>query len=249
MQEVLVNQNGQSAVFEIFVLMFISFVLGYFVRYFYEKFFLYQQIDDGYYDDFYDDVDDRYYEESLKESNIKDEEIENIDFEKRSENLKNEIKEEIKKEIQKEIKEETKEEIKKEESAKVEKKETNEFADYLSASKNQEVSEAKNEDFEIKKVKESIASTLSPYSKIEIQDLKIVDGIGPKIELLLKRNGVTDLEILSSTSIERLNEILDTAGDRYAFHNPISWAEQAQLALKGNLNELTEFQDYLSAKK
>ncbi|PID83306.1 hypothetical protein CSB11_02080 [Candidatus Campbellbacteria bacterium] len=234
MREILVNKSGESVVFEIFVLMFVSFILGYVVRLVYEKFFLYEQVND----DFYDDIEDKYIKDDLTNSYNQqgldnfDQNIENVDF---SDSKKNHFETKS-----------NKENINQQENN--QEKEKTDYQSYISLDKsqNQEIINSNN----IEEIKQSVVkSTLSPYSEIEMQDLKIVDGVGPKIELLLKRNGIENLKVLSETSLERLNQILDTAGDKYAFHNPASWAEQAELALKGNLNELSEFQDYISAKK
>ncbi len=78
-----------------------------------------------------------------------------------------------------------------------------------------------------------------------IEDLKTVEGIGPKIEKLLKDNGVTDLKVLSETPDKRLREILFAAGSRYRIHDPTTWAIQAELAVKGEWDTLKDLQDKL----
>ncbi|HHM20831.1 MAG TPA: hypothetical protein ENJ20_02300 [Bacteroidetes bacterium] len=80
---------------------------------------------------------------------------------------------------------------------------------------------------------------------IKPDDLKIVEGIGPKIETLLKDNGITDLETLSNAKTKRLREILDSAGPRYHIHDPATWPKQAALAVKGQLDKLKKLQDEL----
>ena len=54
-------------------------------------------------------------------------------------------------------------------------------------------------------------------------DLKIVEGIGPKIEQLLKEGGIETWEDLSNAPVERIQEILDAAGPRYQIHDPSTW--------------------------
>jgi predicted flap endonuclease-1-like 5' DNA nuclease len=61
-------------------------------------------------------------------------------------------------------------------------------------------------------------------------DLKRIKGIGLKIEQLLRKAGITRFEQLSGTDPERLREILDAAGPRYARINPESWPYQAKMA-------------------
>ena len=67
-------------------------------------------------------------------------------------------------------------------------------------------------------------------SKKAGDDLKRIKGIGLKIEELLRKAGITSFEELSRTDPERLREILDAAGPRYARINPESWPYQAKMA-------------------
>jgi large subunit ribosomal protein L27 len=80
-------------------------------------------------------------------------------------------------------------------------------------------------------------------------DLKIVEGIGPKIEELFHAAGITTFAQLAATSVEKMQEILAAAGPRYAVHNPSTWAQQAQLAADGKMDELKAWQDELNAGK
>jgi nucleotidyltransferase/DNA polymerase involved in DNA repair len=76
-------------------------------------------------------------------------------------------------------------------------------------------------------------------------DLKIVEGIGPKIEELLKNNGVRTWKDLAGSSIERLREILHIGGERFQMHDPSTWPDQVALALEGKWTELEEYQTLL----
>lgn len=76
-------------------------------------------------------------------------------------------------------------------------------------------------------------------------DLKVVEGIGPKIEGLLKSDGIKTWNDLASASIERLQGILNAAGSRYQMHNPTTWPQQAGLAAQGKWDELDKLQDEL----
>jgi len=77
------------------------------------------------------------------------------------------------------------------------------------------------------------------------EDLKIVEGIGPSIEQLLKNDGIKTWRDLAGASVDRLKGILNAAGDRYRMHDPGTWAEQAQFAAEGNWDKLKEYQDFL----
>lgn len=85
--------------------------------------------------------------------------------------------------------------------------------------------------------------------KITQDDLKIVEGIGPKIEELYHNAGIKTWKALSETSVEKSKEILIEAGERYIIHNPSTWAKQALLAYQGKWQELKDWQDNLNAGK
>ena len=84
---------------------------------------------------------------------------------------------------------------------------------------------------------------------IEENDLKIVEGIGPKIEALFNAAGITTWRELSETSTEKLQSILDAGGENYAIHNPSTWAKQASLAYQGKWQELKDWQQGLLGGK
>jgi predicted flap endonuclease-1-like 5' DNA nuclease len=73
------------------------------------------------------------------------------------------------------------------------------------------------------------------------EDLKIVEGIGPKIELLLKESGIKGLKDLSAVPVENLKEILAKGGSRYRLNDPTSWPEQARLLMNGEMDKLKTF--------
>lgn len=78
-------------------------------------------------------------------------------------------------------------------------------------------------------------------------NLQIVEGIGPKIEGVLKLEGINTWKELSETSSTRLREILENAGSRYKMHDPSSWAEQAELAAQGDWEKLVNMQKVLGS--
>ncbi|MGO4773063.1 hypothetical protein ACEN2I_15480 [Flavobacterium sp. W22_SRS_FK3] len=85
--------------------------------------------------------------------------------------------------------------------------------------------------------------------KVKENDLKIVEGIGPKIEALLNASGIYTWKDLSETSTEKVQSILNTAGESYAIHNPSTWPKQALLAHEGKWQELKEWQSGLRGGK
>ncbi|MBS9774036.1 MAG: hypothetical protein KGV59_02605 [Tenacibaculum sp.] len=84
---------------------------------------------------------------------------------------------------------------------------------------------------------------------IKENDLKIVEGIGPKIEELFHNNGIKTWEALSKTSVEECNEILNSGGERFKMHTPSTWPKQAELAFKGKWEELKKWQGELDGGK
>src|SRR5690606_6701486 len=69
-------------------------------------------------------------------------------------------------------------------------------------------------------------------------DLKIVEGIGPKIEALFHQQGILDWQTLSECSVDRCQEILDSGGKHYRIHDPASWPMQAKMAHGGHWQQL-----------
>ncbi len=78
-------------------------------------------------------------------------------------------------------------------------------------------------------------------------DLQMVEGIGPKIDALLKEHGIHTFAQLSRADIPTISKILDAGGPRFKLANPGSWAEQAGLAASGKWHELKKLQDELVA--
>ena len=76
-------------------------------------------------------------------------------------------------------------------------------------------------------------------------DLKIIEGIGPKIEKVLKDADINDWATLAGTEPGRLKDILEDAGGRFRMHNPYTWPLQARLAAAGRWEEFKEYQDEL----
>ncbi len=76
-------------------------------------------------------------------------------------------------------------------------------------------------------------------------DLKAIEGIGPKIEKLLKENGIDTWEKLSQTSTVKLKEILESAGSRFQLAFPETWPKQASLAAQGKWDALEKYQNEL----
>jgi predicted flap endonuclease-1-like 5' DNA nuclease len=81
---------------------------------------------------------------------------------------------------------------------------------------------------------------------IKVDDLKVVEGIGPKIEELMHGGGITTWAELADSPIDRLQEILDGAGERYRVHNPATWPRQAELLAFGRWEEFRHLTNELT---
>jgi predicted flap endonuclease-1-like 5' DNA nuclease len=78
-----------------------------------------------------------------------------------------------------------------------------------------------------------------------IDDLKIIEGIGPKLEKLLKNAGISNWNDLAKTDVKHLKEILIKGGNKYRIHDPSTWPMQAQMASDWKWTKLKDYQDYL----
>ncbi len=75
----------------------------------------------------------------------------------------------------------------------------------------------------------------------EPDDLKVIEGIGPKIERLLHDAGILTYAQLAATDVERLRDIL-TEAKLINIADPTTWPEQAALAAEGRWEELKALQ-------
>ena len=85
--------------------------------------------------------------------------------------------------------------------------------------------------------------------KINKDDLKVVEGVGPKIEGLLNEGGIHTWNDLATADLDKVQAILDAAGPRYRIHNPATWAKQALMANEEKWEELEEYQGKLKGGK
>ncbi len=92
---------------------------------------------------------------------------------------------------------------------------------------------------------EALQDHLKGGRNVEPDDLKVVEGIGPKIEGLLNADGISTWARLARTEVSFLQSVLDKAGPRYRIHDPGTWPRQAALATSGMWTELEALQDRL----
>ena len=78
---------------------------------------------------------------------------------------------------------------------------------------------------------------------VKRDDLKIVEGIGPKIQQLFHSYNIKTWKDLSETAVAKCQEILDSGGAPYKIHDPASWPMQAKMAYEGKWKDLYKWQE------
>jgi predicted flap endonuclease-1-like 5' DNA nuclease len=91
--------------------------------------------------------------------------------------------------------------------------------------------------------KNSMVLTKAPGNNKD--DLKVVEGIGPKIEELLNNAGIYTFRNLADAPVELLKEVLLNAGDKFKMHDPTNWPQQASLLSEGKMEEFQKLIDSL----
>jgi predicted flap endonuclease-1-like 5' DNA nuclease len=90
---------------------------------------------------------------------------------------------------------------------------------------------------------------VKPAVNVAKDDLKKIEGIGPKIAEILSGKGIVTFSDLAKTKAENIKKILEVAGPKFNVHEPSTWPAQAALAAKGKWDELKKLQDELNAGK
>ena len=80
-------------------------------------------------------------------------------------------------------------------------------------------------------------------------NLKVIEGIGPKIEELLNNAGIMTFGQLAQSDPARILDLLRQAGNKYLIHDPTSWPEQSALARDDKWEELKVLQERLDGGK
>jgi len=74
-------------------------------------------------------------------------------------------------------------------------------------------------------------------------DLKVIEGIGPKIESVLQAAGIVTYNQLAAAEPAHLADILEAADPRLRrLADPTTWPEQAALAAAGRMDDLQALQ-------
>ncbi|MEM9930215.1 MAG: helix-hairpin-helix domain-containing protein, partial [Bacteroidota bacterium] len=100
-----------------------------------------------------------------------------------------------------------------------------------------------------KKADKKSTKKTTKKKKSKADNLKVIEGIGPKIEGLLKDAGIKTLDQLAKTPVDDIKAVLTKAGDRYRIHDPGTWPSQARLAANEEWDLLKQYQDDLDGGK
>jgi len=81
--------------------------------------------------------------------------------------------------------------------------------------------------------------------RIVLDDLKVIQGIGPTVEELCHGIGIRTWIDLSATEVSLLRTMLADAGARFRTHDPSTWPRQAELLAQGRWAEFKALTDEL----
>ncbi len=93
------------------------------------------------------------------------------------------------------------------------------------------------------------AAPVAEAAPAKPDDLKKIEGIGPKIAEVLTNGGIVTFADLGNSTPEKIREILDAAEGNFAAHDPGTWPKQGKMAADGNWDELKKWQDELDGGK
>ncbi|MBF8149240.1 50S ribosomal protein L21 [Winogradskyella sp. F6397] len=99
-----------------------------------------------------------------------------------------------------------------------------------------------------KEAKKAEAKTAAPKAKKatgKADDLKKIEGAGPKAAEALVNAGFETFEKVANAKAEELSNVLSEASSRLAHIVTETWPKQAKLAAEGKWDELKELQDRL----
>ncbi|NND76980.1 MAG: 30S ribosomal protein S1 [Flavobacteriales bacterium] len=188
-------------------------------------------------------------EEKTSSPEVAETTTEEVEVPKVEEDVKEEVTESSIDEVAEEVaEEEVTEEVAEEEA-------TEEVAEEVAETPEIEASEA--EEVTVEETAETVVEESTAEDTSEaveenagvIDDLRKIEGIGPKISQILGEAGINSFEQLAGSDVEHLREVLLTAGSRYKMFDPTTWPEQAKLAAQGDWEALDKLQDELDGGK
>ena len=94
-------------------------------------------------------------------------------------------------------------------------------------------------------VKETVAKAPVKKASVKADDLKKIEGVGPKAAEAMVNAGLETFAKVAKADSKKLSEILTEASSRLAHLVTDTWPKQAGLAADGKWDELKELQDRL----
>ena len=98
---------------------------------------------------------------------------------------------------------------------------------------------------EVKVEASKVVAKKAAPKKVKADDLKKIEGAGPKAAEALVNAGVDTFAKVANTDAAKLSEILSEASSRLSHIVTDTWPKQAALAAEGKWDELKELQDRL----
>jgi large subunit ribosomal protein L21 len=90
------------------------------------------------------------------------------------------------------------------------------------------------------------AAPKAAKAKKGADDLTLIEGIGPKAAEALVAAGIDSFAKLAAATVDQANAALDASASKVQHLDPTTWAQQAQLAADGKMDELKKLQDELN---
>lgn len=93
--------------------------------------------------------------------------------------------------------------------------------------------------------KAKTTDTKSKATEAKADDLKKIEGVGPKTAEALAAAGLVTFADIAKASADDIRKILDEADGNFGAFDPETWPAQAKLAADGKWDELKKWQDEL----
>jgi predicted flap endonuclease-1-like 5' DNA nuclease len=84
---------------------------------------------------------------------------------------------------------------------------------------------------------------------VVMNDLTLIEGVGPKIAELCTHRGVTTWWALANCDLDLLRNMLAEAGAKFQTHDPTTWPHQARLLANGQWQKFKTLADALRAER
>jgi hypothetical protein len=98
--------------------------------------------------------------------------------------------------------------------------------------------------------KEHQITSLKTKELVMQDDFTYIDGIGPKVSIILRSAGVKTFKKLSTIKVDKIKEILETENPNLLrLTDPTTWSDQARMVSEGEWEALKVLQDSLKENR